>query len=146
MAKAFDRSGLSQRDVVLMMGAIMSTESAVQTAKGGRAEVAKGKDAEGDDDLFPEDGGIFIPQTFGSQKLMYGEMITSEPFDQKIFGRALKNEAGPTGSFVVADDAQRALARAYAEGKRETYFKDLAECYARLTSVGASVTGAKVLL
>lgn len=30
-----------------------------------------------DDELFPMDGGIFIPQTFGTQKAMFGELLSS---------------------------------------------------------------------
>ena len=30
-----------------------------------------------DDELFPMDGGIFIPQTFGSQKAMFGELLST---------------------------------------------------------------------
>ena len=30
-----------------------------------------------DDELFPMDGGIFIPNTFGSQKAMFGELLST---------------------------------------------------------------------
>ena len=45
----------------------------------------------------------------------------------------------------MGDDASQALAKKYASAKRELYVRELAESYARVTAVGASITGAKVL-
>jgi len=99
-----------------------------------------------DDELFPMDGGIFIPQTFGTQKAMFGELLTSVrehentsildlvgfrcnrtcnvapspsissffllfvqlPFDNSVFGAALKGDGGATGALLVSDDATKA--------------------------------------
>ena len=38
-----------------------------------------------DDELFPMDGGIFIPQTFGSQKAMFGELLSSVRCARMVF-------------------------------------------------------------
>jgi hypothetical protein len=38
-----------------------------------------------DDELFPMDGGIFIPQTFGSQKAMFGELLSSVRYARMVF-------------------------------------------------------------
>lgn len=65
LTKAFDTSGLSPKDMALMVGAIVGVEKAAQLAAGGGATAKKGSGGGGDeddDDMFPEDGGIFIPQ------------------------------------------------------------------------------------
>lgn len=72
LTKAFDASGLSPKDMALMVGAIVGVEKAAQLAAGGGATAKKGSGGGGggggdedDDDMFPEDGGIFIPQVSG---------------------------------------------------------------------------------
>jgi hypothetical protein len=158
---AFEASGLGTKDRVLLLGALSSVERAAQGAASGRA-TAKKKNAsnggnEGDDDdesaLFPSDGGAFIPQTFGTQKSMFGDLMSSAPFDASVF-RDLSVGTG-SGSLLsallpVSDARAREVVAQYAPKggakKGDTLFrKDLVSCYRRLTVAGATLTGAKVL-
>lgn len=144
---AFSTAGLSVKDKTLLMGAVASCKRAAEsrTKKGAVVEV----DEDDADSLFPENGGEFIPNTFGSQKQMFGDLLGTVPFDESVFRAATSAKDGSLGDdyreWLSGDDISRGIAQKYASAKREVYFKDLADAYIRLSSVGASITGAKVL-
>lgn len=144
LAAAFQGAGFTAKDRAVLLGAVASVERAAADAKAGRA-VKRVDPMDEDDELFPMDGGIFIPQTFGSQKAMFGELLSTLPFDTSVFGAALKGEGGAAGALLVGDDATKAAAAKYAGGKVDAYRKDLVDAYTKLTIAGARLTGAKVL-
>jgi hypothetical protein len=95
-----------------------------------------------DNELFPADGGIFIPQTFGSQKAMFGDLLTKAPFDAGVF----KESKGPLADIIQKDSAAKALTNKYSSKSGDQLFRaDLSATYVKLTIAGASLTGAKVL-
>lgn len=146
LTAAFLSAGLSVRDKTLLIGATANAKKAAdsRTVKGAVVNI----DEDDADSLFPENGGEFIPNTFGSQKQMFGDLLSSIPFDESVFRAAAAKDATMNDEFkewLAGDDASKAVAQKYGSGKREVFFKDLADAYIRLTSAGASITGAKVL-
>lgn len=141
LSSAIAASGLGVKDAVVLLAAIENVDKASEAAEGGKA-VARVDPDDDDDELFPADGGIFIPQTFGSQKAMFGELLTKAPFDATVF----KDSKGALASLIQKDAAAKSLANKYASKNGDLLFRsDLAATYVKLTIVGASLTGAKVL-
>mmetsp|Transcript_32606 Transcript_32606/g.66562 ORF Transcript_32606/g.66562 Transcript_32606/m.66562 type:complete len:313 (+) Transcript_32606:83-1021(+) len=76
VVKAFKASGFGVRECAVLVGAIGSVERASGSAAGGKIK-ARVDPLDSEDELFPADGGIFIPSTFGSQKAMFGELLSN---------------------------------------------------------------------
>lgn len=139
----FESAGISIRDCVVLVAALGSVELAAAGALGGKT-AARVDPEDDEDEMFPADGGIFIPATFGSQKAMFGDLVTKDAFDTTIFKEIMAGRGGAAGTILRSDDTALSLCKKYASGKTEIYRKDLADSYIKLTVVGASLTGAKV--
>jgi hypothetical protein len=74
-------------------------------------------------------------------------MLSKLPFDRSIFDAALRGEPGLLRDLLAADEAARPALKKYATNSKESqlFHRDLASAFAKLTIVGAAVTGAKVL-
>jgi hypothetical protein len=72
----FKDAGFGPRECAVLVGAIASVEKAAAAAEGGLIK-ARVDPADEQDELFPADGGIFIPSTFGSQQAMFGSLLST---------------------------------------------------------------------
>lgn len=73
---AFKLSGLTQNEKIVLLAAIGSIEGVTLSSKGGMNSARVDSDVD-EDALFPADGGIFLPNTFGSQKEMFGQLLST---------------------------------------------------------------------
>lgn len=134
VVQAFLDSGLSEREVALMYGAIASMEKSADSYKK-------------DDDDFEEnemgDVDVFIPSSFGAPKEIYGKQLGK--MDNSVFTQLVadvKKGKAPIAD-VFTNDKVLGWANKYASSKG-VFVKDLPEAYGRLMALGERYTGGKV--
>lgn len=160
-SQTFARSSLTPRDAVLLLGCIGELENLSKSAD------IKSKKRMGDvierDEFTCEECGdedVFIPNSFGAPKEMYGETVvsagkatgvnngkygslaasTSAPTLSNNYIKSLvTSPAGKTG--VWSDDLYRSQLQYYSQQKNAKFLKDLESAYEKITLNGAKYVG-----
>lgn len=134
IVEAFNTSGLSEREVALIYGALGSLET---TAKSFKKE----------DDDFEEnemgDEAVYIPSSFGSPQEIYG--VQMGKMDNAVFKNVAKEikQKKKVDVGVFNDDKVAGWAIKYA-GNNNGFLKDLPEAYEKIMGLGTRYTGGKV--
>ena len=138
VVSAFLNTGLTEREVALLYGAIGSMEYTALDA------LAKKKEEEEDDESNEMgDVAVFIPSSFGAPNEIYGKQLGV--MDIKVFKNVLadiKKGKKPVAD-VFTNEKVLQWAKKYADNKNG-FVKDLPEAYGKLMALGQRYTGGKV--
>lgn len=135
--KAFQRAGLTERDVTLFYGIRVAVEKVVDNVVKVEQEVLEVNEM-GESD-------VSFPSSFGGPKEKYGRQIGQ--LDKAIFVSILAGAKKKDGQIpdVFYDTSVAECAQAYAK-KKADFLKDLREAYGSWMSLGAQYTGGGILL
>lgn len=132
---AFLKSGLTEREVAILYGALGSIEKEAQAYK-----------KEEDEEQEPNEMGdvdIFVPSSFGGPKEIYGKTLGK--IDNSVFVEVVdqyKKKKIPSVD-VFANEKVAGWANKYAKNN-PGFLKDLPEAYEKLMALGVRFTGGKV--
>jgi len=130
---AFQESGLTEREVALLYGAIGEMEIAASTFKLVKEEVEENEMGDVD---------VYVPTSFGAPSQIYGQAIgRMDGTFLKTVVKDMKEKKTPSAA-VFSDDKVAGWAVKYASGKKP--FADLPEAYEKLMGLGTVYTGGKV--
>lgn len=134
VVSAFVSAGLTEREVALIYGALGSMEASAASFK---------KEEDDFEENEMGDEAIYIPNSFGSPKEMYGTIIGS--MDNSVFKSVVKDikQKKRTNVGVFNDEKVVGWAQKYA-GNNNGFLKDLPEAYTKVMSLGRRYTGGKV--
>jgi len=130
---AFQRSGLTERDVALVYGTIIAVENVVNDATAVEEE---------NDPIEVNEMGeqeVDFPSSFGGPKQKYGKQIGA--LDKSIFKSIVSEKK--KYSKVLEDKAVEEWAQTYAK-KKANFVKDLAQEYGKWMALGAQYTGGNI--
>jgi len=134
---AFNRAGLTEREVALLFGAIGAMEDVADSA-------AQNKDDEEEDEENEMgDKQVFIPSSFGAPNQIYGKQLGK--IDVGFLKRVaadLKQRKKPVTD-IYLDEKVAGFVFKYANNN-VGFLKDLGEAYTKLTALGTRYTGGKV--
>lgn len=126
--QAFQKTGLTERDVTLLFGAIGSMQSVL-----GESDTTSTTQQEEEEPNEMGDVPVDFPSTFGAPSDIYGKRLgkmNDAIFSQQLALQKKKQATGVWSDAIVGEWTQR-----YAKGG---FFKDLAEAYSRLVRVGST--------
>jgi Peroxidase len=140
---AFDTSGLSAREVVLLLGALGELTRVVDET------LATAKSNAEDEDDFGIDGpdpASSLPDTFGARDEIYGKKMGKADLSSKYLSGLLKRMKKPSGepldaigSALIANEKTRTYIQKYA-GNDSLFIKELGDVYQKLTALGQAGT------
>jgi hypothetical protein len=136
--QAFQESGLSRKDAVLLIGAVCEmqriVDSQAQAVAGGQE--GAGSDAEDEFEAQPT-----VPTSFGARDETFGSRIGSGDFGSQYLQALLGGDVAPgsLGRCLLSDPAAGLLVAKYA-GNPRLFRGDVVEAYLRLTTLGAAYT------
>jgi len=140
--KAFAYSGLGNREIALLLGALGEVTRVVTETQIAEAKALAAKKEEEDDDMDINDAEPFVPVSFGAREATYGARVGKADFGVKYLSQLLKNKGTPEplGDCLIKDDKTKAFIQKYA-GSESAFLKDVPEAYLRMSQLGQTGTG-----
>lgn len=135
IVNAFAASGLNERDLTLVYGAIASMEQVVDDIKP-EEEVEEEENEMGDKE-------IFIPSSFGSRSQIYGKRLGT--MNGSVFvsvASDIKKKKKPIADVFTNDKVGEWVT--YYASKEKVFLKDLPDAYRKIMSLGRRYTGGKI--
>jgi hypothetical protein len=137
---AFKKSGLSAKEVALLIGALGEVRRIVdETTENNEITNGNNEDEEADDEFEKQP---FVPQTFGSRDAIYGSKMGKGDFSNKYLLNVLKGKyvlEAQLGSILLENPEVKSYVVKYA-GNNSAFLTDLPEAYLKLTLLGESYT------
>ena len=133
--QAFQQSGLTERDVTLLFGAMASMEQIVEK------QLAMSNTDNHDDDYIDEDEeenemgdpNVEFATSFGAPSQIYGKQLGR--MDDSIYKQEVTLQRSKQATGIWANEIVGEWTMRYAKGG---FFKDLPEAYSRLVQVGST--------
>jgi hypothetical protein len=139
VTSAFTSSGLTAREIVLLLGAYGEINRVVGETQSASAKKSSDEDDEDDDS---PDFEKFVPTTFGARDAMYGAKMGKADFGTTYLASLLKkgpSSADPIGKILISNDQTKAFVQKYATNQ-VAFLQDVPEAYLRMTLLGETYT------
>lgn len=140
VVRAFQKSGLTEREIALLYGAVGSMEKVATNAVNVKQAIVE-EEVEANE---MGDVEIFIPNSFGAPKDIYGKQLGV--MDSSVFTAVIndtKAKKKPAAGDVFTDEKVYQWATKYA-GSKGGFLKDLPEAYTKLMALGTRYTGGRI--
>lgn len=131
---AFQKAGLAEREVTLLLGAIASMNKVVDNVVDAANTADTAIDDDDDDELNEMgDPKVDFPSSFGAPSQIYGKRLGK--MDDTIFKEELALRKNKKATGVWSDDVVGEWTARYS---KSGFFKDLPEAYSRLVRLGST--------